>query len=531
MNIDPKKMTILVVDDVPQNISILGEYLSAYTLKVATSGVKAIEIAESTELDLILLDIIMPDIDGYELCRRFKEKPATREVPVIFLSVMSEVTDKVRGFKLGAVDYITKPFQVEEVKSRIETHLTLSAYRKILKNLNYELEKKVEERTRELLYAKNKAEESSRLKTHFLSLMSHELRTPLAGIMGFSEILMEELPNDGLKDYATALNQSATRLKVTLESILNLSKFQAGKQVVNLSPINLNQRIQSRLGPHRINAELKKVKLFFTEPRDIVLTAVDKVMLDVILNNLVSNAIKYTSKGKVEVSLNITRVDNIMYDCLTVADTGIGIPKEKQNIIFEEFRQADEGMGRAFEGLGIGLSLVSKFVDLHGGKIELESTPQAGSTFKVYLPHVTHLQLDEEIPGIISQEGRKLRTGIKSRLLIVEGNQHSMQLQKYYLEDLCDVDFARDGFEAMDVAKTHRYRVILVNVLIYQGLSMIELTREIRKLKGYNTVPVIAYYPITAEQRVKFTPPAMDGNYHAKPNTKRELIELLSEYL
>ena len=125
MNYDKKSMTILVVDDTPENISIIGEYLSHYQVKVANSGPKALQIAGNSDLDLILLDIKMPDMDGHEVCRKLKENPKTKDIPVIFITVMSETTDKVTGFNLGAVDYITKPFQIDEVKSRIETHLTL----------------------------------------------------------------------------------------------------------------------------------------------------------------------------------------------------------------------------------------------------------------------------------------------------------------------------------------------------------------------------------------------------------------------
>jgi signal transduction histidine kinase len=529
MEYNTKSMTILVVDDTPENISIIGEYLSPYQVKVATSGVKALHIAETTELDLILLDIKMPDMDGYEVCRKLKENPKTNEIPVIFLTVMSETPDIVKGFSLGAVDYITKPFQIEEVKSRIETHLTLNAYKKLLQNVNQDLERKIEARTRELLFAKNKAEEASRLKSYFLGLISHELKTPMIGIMGFTEILMDEAKDDSLKDYAIAANQSAKRLEATLESILNLADYYANKQAIKLIPINLNKRINKLLSHHRKNAELKKLDVVFIENEELT-TAMDWAMFDVIINNVVGNAIKYTEKGKVEIRLSKEKRNNNKYDCICVMDSGIGIPDEKQSTIFEEFRQVDESFTRNFQGIGLGLALVKKFIDLHDGILELESQEGKGSCFKMKFPHVNNL--------FIKESNGKNKTEInvpdkwktkKPKVLLIENDLIKIKSEQERIKNVLDIITTNDGFEAVELARKNMYDAVLVNLNLELGIPGIEIVKEIKIINGYEKIPILGYTTNLEDKNFISAFDEEDQQCLPKSNSQRELFELLKE--
>jgi two-component system, sensor histidine kinase and response regulator len=530
MNDDIKSKSILVVDDTPENISIIGQYLSSYQVKVATNGQKALQIAEGTELDLILLDIKMPDMDGYEVCHKLKENPKTKDVPVIFLTVMSDTTDKVHGFELGAVDYITKPFQIDEVKSRIEAHLASNAYKKMLKNMNDELEKLVEERTSELLFAKAKAEEASRLKSYFLAIISHELRTPLTGILGFTEILMDEAEEKNLKDYAAAANQSALHLKETFNSIIYLSDNYAKRQTINLFPINLNKRIENLLRHSKISAEQKSIDLVFHGEEEIN-TALDWIMFDIIFNNLVGNAIKFTDKGKIEIRLSKERKSNNHYDCITVSDTGIGIPIEKQSTIFEEFRQADEGMSRSSRGIGLGLSLVEKFVGLHDGIIELNSKPGAGSSFKIMFPHVCNIAArDNECADndIIIPKAKFEKV---PKILSVENNLDSIEDVRLYIKNIAEVNIADNGFTAIDLAKKNKYNAILINLKLAASISGIETVKEIKKIYGYNEIPIIGYVLNTVEEEPKSFFNKEELQYLSRPVNRKELINLLAELL
>ncbi|MBE2278956.1 MAG: response regulator, partial [Ignavibacteriaceae bacterium] len=497
MNYEPKDMTILVVDDTPENISILGDFLIDYNIKVATSGQKALKLAESSNLDLILLDIMMPEMDGYEVCRKLKHNPNTKDIPVIFLSALTEVKDKVTGFHLGAVDYITKPFQIEEVKSRIETHLSLSTYRKRLENINEELERMVNERTQQLFVEKNKAEEASKLKSHFLALMSHELRTPMVGILGFSEVIYEASNTDLIKDYAENLNKSATRLNETLSSILNFSALQAGKQTADLHPVNLGDYVAKIIQKHVKYAKIKGLTVN-TSSIEKINTLTDYTMLGMIVNNVMNNAIKYTIEGSITVDIYSELRQNNLFDCISIKDTGIGIDKSQHQKIFEDFRQADEGFNRSFEGVGLGLSIVKQYVELLNGFIELESEPGKGSNFKLFFPHISNISFEEEELG--TEKQLKIPEK-KYKILIVEDNQLTIELEKLYLKEFGEIIDVDGGYAAIEQAKKIRFDAVIIDVSIGQGISGLDVIKEIKKINGYENTPIIA-----------FTAYAMDGD-------------------
>lgn len=385
MNNRSKKPTILIVDDVPENIAILGEILSDYRLKIATGGHKAIELA-TEEIDLILLDIVMPDMDGFDVIKRLKANPVTSEIPVIFLSVMSKPEEKVKGFRLGAVDYITKPFDADEIKSRIAAHISSSAYQRLLLNMNEELEHQVKQRTHELLLEKQRAEQASRLKSSFMALISHELRTPMTGILGSLEVLLAEITNPEHLLFLNAVKKSATRLHETLDSIVSLSNLEASRMSPNYSRFSYRERIQGIVQQFIPLIQQKKLELYIGESEDNYPGYADPVMFDLIFNNLISNAVKYSKGGKISIVFMLSEYLGHISDVIIVMDNGIGIPAEKKKTVFEEFRQADEGLNRAFEGVGLGLSLTKRLVELHGGKITLEDNPEGGSVFSVFLP-------------------------------------------------------------------------------------------------------------------------------------------------
>jgi len=379
--------TILIVDDRPENVSILASYLSDYKIKVALDGTKALGIIESGVYPtVILLDVDMPDMDGYEVCQRIKASDVTKNIPIIFISGMSELQSKVKGFRCGAVDYITKPFQLEEVKSRVNVQIELANYRDKLENMNIILEQKIEERTHELMIAKEKAEEVSRLKSHFLALINHEIRTPMMGIMGFSDILIEEVKDGLLSGFARNLKESAVRLKETLESILNISLQESDTKMIIRDNINISNRVKELLITHTQQAKKKGLNISVKNTLSNDVVFIDKTMFDIIFNNIVGNAIKYTETGWITIEYSDYYEKNSLILCLKVSDTGIGIPISKHKIIFEEFRQADEGMERSYEGVGLGLTLVKKYVDLQNGEVILDSDIGKGTMLTVKLP-------------------------------------------------------------------------------------------------------------------------------------------------
>ncbi|MCH8326366.1 MAG: hybrid sensor histidine kinase/response regulator, partial [Bacteroidetes bacterium] len=236
----------------------------------------------------------------------------------------------------------------------------------------------------DLLEAKEKAEEANRIKSIFLANMSHELRTPMVGIIGFTEILEGEIENPELKEYATFIHEGANRLMESLNLILNLTKIEAEKISIDLSLIDVIKNIKKDVSTFDKIADKKNIYLKFESGIEQFETETDERMFDQIICNLVNNAVKFTEAGGVTVSVD--KVKNNSYLKIKVKDTGIGIPKDKQEIIWEEFRQVSEGTSRKYEGTGLGLTITNNFVNQLGGEIKLESELGEGSTFIVLLP-------------------------------------------------------------------------------------------------------------------------------------------------
>jgi len=243
---DLRNSKILIVDDTPANIDVLRKFLAleGYKLSFATSGDKALHIVSRAQPDLILLDVMMPGMSGFEVCQVLKANPATREIPVIFLTALNETKDKVTGFNLGAVDYITKPLQYEEVLMRVRTHLKLHAHALEL-----------EQRSRESDQARREAELANRAKTTFLANMSHELRTPLNAILGYSDLIQDEVSELGYRDIIPDLVKiqgAAKQLLEIISNVLELAKIEAQKEKIYLSDVSIGtlaQDIASELQP------------------------------------------------------------------------------------------------------------------------------------------------------------------------------------------------------------------------------------------------------------------------------------------
>lgn len=534
MKIDKSNITIFIVDDTPENISILGEYLSEYKIKVATDGIKALEkINSGLRPDLILLDIMMPGMDGFEVCRRLKQMPGTEEIPVIFITAMTETADKVKGLKAGAVDYITKPFQLEEVKSRIETHVALSLYRKELRDTNLYLEQKVEERTRELLLAKEKAEEANKLKSHFLSLISHELRTPMVGILGYSQALMEDLDDPMFKGFAACLYESAQRLRNTLEAILTLKRLETDSGNIIPEIFNINARIHEHLKKHSLFAHRKGLVFSYKNHLTDSDVNINQAMFDIVFNNVFGNAVKYTDSGSVKIELYEEKTDEVSFVCFSIEDTGAGIPEEKQQIIFEEFRQVHEGMKRNFEGVGLGLALAKKYIDAADGSITLESVVGKGSKFTVKLKNEKPDEGKEEAvkaekPAVVIPQKH---SGKKPTILVVEDDLINIEAISYFLKQFVEIETATDGEKAISLALKKKYDAILMDINLGRGLSGLEVTKIIRELDEYNETPIIACTAYAMEGDAKTFIDAGCTHYLVKPFSKEEILGMLSGIL
>ncbi len=523
-----KKHKIFIADDEEINLKYFNRFLSTdYEVAITLSCVDGLELVKSFNPDIILLDVHMPEINGFDFCSQLKQNNQTKNIPVIFISSLANPEHIKTGLKVGAVDFISKPINKTETLARIKTHLAMGQVQRELaqsnqildeslkiseKRLGYEkvhrekisarltesesrfklifdsmpeaiiivsvdsgeiidinpagcslfgyshdeiigihqgkLLKPSEETIRqnyfetkennhkisnvrmlqnvlfrkngetlpvqnssktiliegelyifsiifdlsarkkmerELSRAKEHAEELNKLKSFFLANISHELRTPLVGILGFSKLLEEELTDDYLKHFANGITTSGNRLLNTLKVLLEYSILESSKETPEWGKVNINKVVNVVVDSYKKNLKEKGLNIFVNYEVDNLLIAADEYFITEVISQLLNNAITYTHFGSITITLNIKKIENKECAVLSILDTGIGINESKLTSIFDDFRQASEGYSRNYEGLGLGLALVKKIVDLHNGKITVRSKENEGSLFELTL--------------------------------------------------------------------------------------------------------------------------------------------------
>ena len=374
---------ILVVDDTPQTLQLLVGILSGanYTVRPADSGALALASALAYPPELVLLDVNMPEMSGFEVCRQLKQNPATQAIPVVFLSGLTDLDDRVQGFQLGAVDFVAKPFQRDELLARVSTHLQLA-------RLQQDLTSEVAKQTRDLQVAYQELAKASRLKDEFLSTMSHELRTPLTAVIGMAEILHSGGYGKLNKDQAEALEViegSGRKLLHLINDILDYIQVDAGKEQLQLEQCPVVELVNAVLENVRSKAAEKHIELSCRFYQQESLLWLDVRHMRRVLLILLDNAVKFTSSGG---NVGIIVRNSIVQHRIEfeVWDGGPGIAEADLPKLFKPFLQLDGGLNRSHEGSGLGLALAGKLARLLGGEIRVTSQLNAGSRFIVSLP-------------------------------------------------------------------------------------------------------------------------------------------------
>ncbi len=382
-----------------------------------------------------------------------------------------------------------------------------------------------------LIKAKNEAEESSRLKSSLLANMSHELRTPMTGILGFSEILHDELDDNRLKSMASTIYKSANRLMTTLNSIMDLSAIESNRTNLTLKAVNVKNTFMNLLRNAYTIASDKGLYIRTALPPSINVIADDK-LLGQLLHHLIDNAIKFTIDGGISISAyaGLRDTSDVV---IKISDTGIGIAPQHHKLIFEEFRQVSEGLSRTFEGSGLGLSLVMKISKLLNARVWVESVPEKGSDFYVALPSAA--VVNEEIPTLIEKEEPintiRLGRGNVPEVLIVEDNEINRRLAALYLREICNIDMAENGYIAMNKIKSKKYDAVLMDINLGAGPNGIHIAQDIRAIDHYKDIPIIAVTGYTMQgDREKLLANGC-SHYVAKPYDKKTLIKLFSGIL
>lgn len=382
-----------------------------------------------------------------------------------------------------------------------------------------------------LINAKNEAEESSMLKSSLLANMSHELRTPMTGILGFSEILLEELADDRHKVMASTIYKSANRLMSTLNSIMDLSAIEANIDSIKIKPSGIKAVFLPLLRNLHSIANDKGLYLRTALPPTLSAMA-DEKLLGQLLYHLLDNAIKFTIDGGVSVSAFVSD-KNKSEVIIRIADTGIGIAPEHHKLIFEEFRQVSEGLSRTFEGSGLGLSLCVKMAKLINARLWVDSIPEKGSEFYVALPLALTDFIEEPSIQDTSENihTHRLSRGPVPEVLIVEDNEINRRLAALYLRELCNTEMAENGYVALEKIKRKKYDAILMDINLGAGPNGISVANQVRLLENYSNTPIIAVTGYTMQGDKEKLLSNGCSHYLAKPYDKKTLLRLFSNIL
>ncbi|MEY4750696.1 MAG: hypothetical protein RIQ60_2910 [Pseudomonadota bacterium] len=525
---------VLIVDDEDRDRRFLQEVLTSAGLRVraASDGRLALRSAAAKAPALILLDVRMPGMDGFEVCRQLKANPATADIPVIFASGLGEMADKVRGFELGAVDFVTKPLQAAEVVKRVSNHLALFLSQKklLLKNQQLMAAELAAQQARET------AEAANRAKTVFLANMSHELRTPMAAILGMTGLALRRATDEQLRHKLEVIESASQHMLQLVDDILDITKIEAERLTLAHKRFQVADIVAKVVSQHDHRAREKGLDLSVNLPRDLLNLTVDgdPLRLAQVLLNLLSNAIKFTPQGRIELSGRVLEhsADQVLLRW-QVSDTGIGVASEQLPRMFAAFTQVDDSMSRSVGGVGLGLAICKRLVEMMGGEIGVSSEPGQGSTFwftvRLGLVNAAASPLPEvtsEFPQpVAANRLNQLYAG--ARILLADDDAISRKVYRALIEAAgLSVDLAEDGHQAVEQAQAQTYALILMDVQM-PVMNGLDATRAIRSNSLNTTTPILALTANVLEEHRQICLSAGMNEHIAKPVTMDSLYSVL----
>ncbi|CAK0781041.1 Histidine kinase [Gammaproteobacteria bacterium] len=484
----PEKFFILVVDDNANNRFTLRALLARLPdceIVEAASGEEALIRTIEHDIHLILLDVQMPTMDGFETARHLQMTERTRYIPVVFISAVFKSEDFIRhGYTIGAVDYLTKPLDDNLLLNRVRLYRRLHRHEQ-------ELEARVaqlQHQEQALAAARDAAEAANRAKSVFLSNMSHELRTPLNAILGFAQLMEhdERIPEDERRNLRT-INRSGRHLLALINDVLEISRIEAGGIMVHNETFDLIDTLHSVEDMIRVRAKHKDLD-FAIENEDQLPSYVygDAHRLRQVLLNLLSNAVKYTDRGQVRLCIYSTDKKHIRFD---ISDTGPGITPEDQERIFQAFYQTEVGIAKG-EGTGLGLTISREFVRLMGGELTVRSELGKGSVLSFTLPLP---QAAVAAPVSVAQHGRVIALAdgqFTPRILIAEDDADSRELIARLLDGVgFEVSVVENGQLAVEAFQTWQPHFIWMDIKM-PVLDGFAATKAIRALPGGREVKI-----------------------------------------
>ncbi len=536
---------ILIVDDTPENLQVLSATLCdrGYKVRGVINGKMAIRAAISSSPDLILLDIKMPEMNGYEVCTQLKAQAQTSEIPVIFISALDEVLDKVKAFQIGGVDYITKPFQVEEVLARVEHQLTIKRLQKELIARNFELQQEIIERKK----AEEVAAAASKAKSQFVANMSHELRTPLNAILGFTQVMSRDasLSHENIENLRI-INRSGQHLLELINDVLDLSKIEAGIVALDESSFDLYQLLDTLEEMFQIKAEAKNLQLkFFVQSQMPQYIKTDEKKLRVCLINLLGNSIKFTENGgqiwlrvglentlppESEISDNSTSSEKCFIS-FEVQDSGVGIAVAEIDTLFNAFVQTEAGR-KAADGTGLGLTITKKYVQIMDGNIGVSSIVGEGSTFKF------NIKISPAAPSEVSITRLQRVLGLEIeqpvyRILAVDDNTENRLLLVKMLQPMgFEVREAENGRQAIEIWESWQPDLIWLDTRmpVMNGFEAVIEIRAREKNTRSRTVVIALTASVFEERKGEIIAAGCD-DFVRKPFQEQIIFEKIAQYL
>ena len=498
--------TLLLVDDVAANLKLLGDILitEGYKIRQVTTGTQALKVAEKEKPDLILLDIMMPGMDGFEVCRQLKNNPGLKDIPVIFISALNDTGNIVEALTVGGVDYINKPFQAQEVLARVRTHLKLRCQSKELLDLNASKDK-------------------------FFSIIAHDLRGPLSGIMGLTELMADknQYYTDNEKDELMVdLSHSARNTFNLLENLLEWSQMDRGVTDFNPQNLDLTAAVVECINIVEESARNKMIELVVVVPNGQEVLA-DKNMLQTVIRNLLSNAIKFTPKeGIVTISAKVTEGNRTV---ISVKDTGIGMTEAMRHNLFRIDANTKRPGTEGEHSTGLGLLLCKEFVEKQGGEIGVESVPYQGSVFSFTVPLSERDDIETRNNEVVVPN-QQVALINQLKILIAEDDRISGQLIKVIVQGISkEVLIVKTGLEAVEACRNHPDIDLILMDIAMPLMNGFEATLQIRQFNQKVVIIAQTTFAFSVDREK-----ALEVGCNAlitKPFSHEALIELIQKYI
>jgi CheY-like chemotaxis protein len=484
----------------------LGDILitEGYKIRQVTSGTQALKVAEKEKPDLILLDIMMPGMDGFEVCRQLKQNPGLKDIPVIFISALNDTGHIVEALTVGGVDYINKPFQAQEVLARVRTHLKLRCQSKELLELNASKDK-------------------------FFSIIAHDLRGPLSGIMGLTELMADknQYYTDNEKDELMVdLSHSARNTFNLLENLLEWSQMDRGVTDFKPQKLNLADVVLDCINILSESAREKRIALTVVVPNELEVFA-DKNMLQTVIRNLLSNAIKFTPKeGNVTISAKVSEGNRTV---ISVRDTGIGMKEELRKNLFRIDVNTKRPGTEGELSTGLGLLLCKEFVEKQGGEICVESVPDHGSVFSFTVPIAQRVTIEIKDNQAIAPK-QQVASIDQLKILIAEDDKISGKMISILVKGISkEVLIVKTGIEAVEACRNHPDIDLVLMDIAMPFMNGFEATHEIRQFNQKVVIIAQTTFALSVDREKALE--AGCNDYITKPFGQDELFELIKKLI